>query len=101
MSRATFIHYLESNNPLKGQENVSLVQVYKKIILKEKTIYNILNSFKVHRSLLVGLIWIPSKMETEFKELKNKIAQEKRLNVQVSIRECDKELTPPTYFDNN
>ena len=38
-----FIDYLEKYNPLNGKENVSLVQVYKKFIIKEKTIYNVLN----------------------------------------------------------
>ena len=55
----TFVEYLTQYNPLKGQEDISLILVYKYFIEKEKEVYKTLNMFKECGGLFVGLIWIP------------------------------------------
>ena len=59
----TFVEYLTQYNPLKGQEDISLILVYKYFIEKEKEVYKTLNMFKECGGLFVGLMWIPLKYE--------------------------------------
>lgn len=62
-SKDQFSNYLKDYNPLKGADDVSLLQVYKHFILREKAIYRTLNMFKSCNTLAVGLIWVPAKFE--------------------------------------
>ena len=63
-SKRRFVEYLKDWNPLQGSDGVSVVQVYKQILVREKTIYRTLNMFKECNSLLVGLVWVPAKYES-------------------------------------
>jgi V-type H+-transporting ATPase subunit a len=90
-------------NPLKGADDVSLIQVYKQFINKEKTIYRTLNTFAERNALLVGLVWIPTKYEADFFSKKNEMSRAKNLNPVIipRDRETYPELVRPTYFENN
>lgn len=57
--------------------------------------------FKNCNSLLVGLVWVPKKYENEFIAKKNEMSKQRNLNPHIQTRDVDKELTRPTYFENN
>jgi len=100
-SKQNFVDYLNRYNPLRGMESLSIIQVYKQFLIKEKTVYKTLNMFKNCNSLLVGLVWVPSKYETDFFTARNHMSATKNLNPHISSRSVDEELTRPTYFENN
>lgn len=60
-SKLNFVQYLNDYNPMRGHEELSLTQVYKQFLIKEKMVYKTLNMFANKNALLVGLVWIPEK----------------------------------------
>jgi V-type H+-transporting ATPase subunit a len=64
--REQFWNYLNVYNPLKDLDDVSLVMVYKQFLKKDQIIYSTLNMFKSCKTLLVGLVWVPSKFKDTF-----------------------------------
>jgi len=100
-SKRQTAEWMNNWNPLKGNGNVSVVQVYKQFLVREKTIYKTLNMFKQCNSLLVGLVWVPAKYEQDFIEKKNQMSQSRGLTPIIQIRSADEELTKPTYFESN
>ena len=97
-SRKEFVDYLTTYNPLKDADDVSLVMVYKQFLTKDQIIYRTLNMFKPCGKLLVGLVWVPSKQQSEFFDAREKLSREDELSVHVVEREIDPELTIPTFF---
>ena len=55
-SKKTFYDYLKA---YVTSEGVSLIKIYKQIVLRERTICKLLNMFKPSGTLLVALCWIP------------------------------------------
>ena len=66
-----FVDYLTQYNPLKDNNDLSTMLVYKHFIAKEKELYKTLNMFKECGALFVGLIWIPVKYEEALFTKKN------------------------------
>lgn len=56
--------------------------------------------FKNCNSLLVGLVWVPKKYEEDLYDKKQEMS-DRKLNPHIITREVDKELTRPSYFENN
>jgi len=96
-SRAQFVEYLSTYNPLKDKNDVSLIMVYKQFLMKDQIIYSTLNMFK-SCSLLVGLVWVPSKQKEVFFDRCKEISRANDLEMHAVEREIDAELTIPTYF---
>lgn len=96
-SRAQFVEYLNVYNPLKDEEDVSNIMVYKQFLNKDQIIYSTLNMFK-SSSLLVGLVWVPAKYKDYFFEKAKEISRTHGLDMHTVEREVDAELTIPTYF---
>lgn len=44
----------------KDLNDISLLEVYRTFLQKEKALYSTLNKFKVEEKLYVGYCWIPS-----------------------------------------
>ena len=97
-SRQEFVNYLNVYNPLKSEEDVSLVMVYKQFLLKDQVIYSTLNMFKNCGGLLVGLVWVPAKNKDEFFERRDQLSTGEGLSIHAIQREVDPELTIPTYY---
>jgi len=97
-SRAQFVNYLNHYNPLKDTDDVSLVMVYKQFLKKDRIIFSTLNMFKSCKTLLVGLVWVPSKYREKFFEKREEISRNCGINIHTVEREVDAELTIPTYF---
>ena len=97
-SRAQFVNYLNVYNPLKDADDVSLVKVYKQFLTKDWIIYKVLNMFKQCQTLLVGLLWVPSKTKDQFFDKLKDMSQQHGILAQAVEREIDSELTVPTYF---
>ena len=55
-SKKTFYDYLLA---YKTEEGISLFSIYKQVVLRERTICQLLNMFKPSGTLLVALCWIP------------------------------------------
>ena len=70
-SKYNFVNYLNDYNPLREKGDLSLIQVYKQMLTKERMIYKTLNMFANRGGLLVGLVWVPKKYEDAFFEKKN------------------------------
>lgn len=47
-------------------DDYSLIQVYKQLVNRDKTIYKALNMFKDCDNILVGLVWVPKYRKSEF-----------------------------------
>ena len=58
-----FVNYLIQYSPLKDDDDLSSILVYKHFIAKERLLHKTLNQFKVVDRLLVGLVWVPVKYE--------------------------------------
>ena len=97
-SRRQFVNYLNVYNPLKSEDDVSLVMVYKQFLAKDMIIYRTLNMFKKQESLLVGLVWVPTKDKDEFFKKRVELVSDNGMNIHVVEREVDPELTIPTHF---
>jgi len=78
-------------------DDVSLVMVYKQFLAKDQIIYSTLNMFK-SCSLLVGLVWVPTKFKEQFFTKSQEISRTHGLDMHTVEREIDSELTIPTYF---
>ena len=95
-----FVNYLIQYNPLKDQDELSMILVYKHFVQKERTLYKTLNLFKVSNRLLIGLVWVPVKYEDALITKKNDM-QAINLNPHIVKRDIDPELTIPTFFEDN
>lgn len=61
-SKKTFFDYLST---FVNNEGVSLIKIYKMVVLRERTICKLLNMFKKSGTLLVALCWIPEERTQE------------------------------------
>jgi len=95
-----FVNYLSTGSPLKGDDDLSPILVFKHFIAKERVLYKTLNQFKVANQILVGLVWVPVKYEPALLALKDQM-QAANLNPHIIKREVDPELTTPTFFEDN
>jgi V-type H+-transporting ATPase subunit a len=100
-SRNEFVNYLNVYNPLKDDDDVSLVMVYKQFIAKEIMCYTTLNKFKDCRALMAGFIWVPSHFKSKLFSFKDYMSHKHGFAPHMVEREPDAELTPPTYFREN
>ncbi len=54
--------------------------------------------FKSCKTLLVGLVWVPTKFKDTFFEKREELSREHGMSIHAVEREVDSELTIPTYF---
>lgn len=54
--------------------------------------------FKQCKTLLVGLVWVPTKYKQKFFDRREEISREHKISIHAVEREIDSELTIPTYF---
>lgn len=54
--------YLTDINRVKDSD-LSLIQIYKWFVLKERAIYNELNKLRDGDKILMGLFWCPTKLK--------------------------------------
>eukprot|EP00347_Sterkiella_histriomuscorum_P018134 403346660 len=75
----------------------SLLKIYDMYLRKQKSVQMCLNKLKQDRSLLIGLVWVPSKYARK--------VQDEILNFDGRVIQMnyvpDHKLTPPTYFELN
>ena len=50
----------DEKDPDKDILAISVLEVYKMFLIKEKTLYSTLNKFKIEGGLYIGFCWIPN-----------------------------------------
>jgi V-type H+-transporting ATPase subunit a len=81
---------------------VSLLEVYKLFLQKEKVLYSNLNKFKVEDKLYIGFCWIP-KLDTEDVMRKVEAIKDKNRNIEIPTLKMvnDHGVRPPSLFRLN
>jgi len=78
-------------------DGYSLLGIYHQFIQREDMIYQAMNGAHAEVDLAQSLVWIPQYKEKTFKEFVDNLSQ-RGLQLTVSERQIDKELTVPTMF---
>jgi len=58
-----YLYDLNSSKTHPEDADVSVLEIYKWFVAKEKAIYYALNQLKLHRQTFIGYMWIPSDKE--------------------------------------
>lgn len=81
---------------------ISVLEVYKMFIIKEKTLYSTLNKFKVEGGLYIGFCWIPN-LDNSATMRKIEGIKDKNRNIEIPQFKVvrDHGIKPPSLFRNN
>ena len=81
---------------------ISVLEVYKIFIIKEKTLYTTLNKFKVEGGLYIGFCWIPN-LDNSATMRKIEAIKDKNRNIEIPQFKVvrDHGIKPPSLFRNN
>jgi len=58
-----YLYDLNSSKAHDNDKDVSVLEIYKWFVAKEKAIYYAMNQLKLHRQTFIGYMWIPSEKE--------------------------------------
>ena len=59
-----YLYDLNSSKTHSEDADVSVLEIYKWFVAKEKSIYYAMNQLKLHRQTFIGYMWIPSEKES-------------------------------------
>ena len=59
-----YLYDLNSSKTHSEDADVSVLEIYKWFVAKEKAIYYAMNQLKLHRQTFIGYMWIPSEKES-------------------------------------
>jgi len=96
-SKKELKNYLAKINQLSEQseEQVSALEIYKWVVVKEKALYHAMNNFRMDQKVYIGYFWCPKE---DYPELQNRLASAPGTKIS-PVR--NHSITPPTYFRTN
>ena len=100
-TRSEIRNYLETINRLEDNNDVSLIQVYKWFLLKEKGLYHTLNKLKRGERLFVGLFWVPVSLVEKVKGKILEIKADRNIDGPQMWLRAQQNIKPPTFFRIN
>ena len=93
---------LISQHPSAVENSISLLELYKMFLNKEKILFTTMNKLKEGDKLTMGFCWIPKCQQAEsFRKIES--IKEKNHNIEVPTFKLvsDHTVKPPTMFKNN
>ena len=92
----------DERDPDKDLFAISVLEIYKMFLIKEKALYTTLNKFKIEGGLYIGFCWIPN---LENQDIMRKIEGIKEKNRNIEIPQFkvihDHGIKPPSLFRSN